>query len=495
MQNLTKTILIVTASSDVYITIRQTFIVKDPDLITIQADTISSARHIIENTSVSAVIGDYSLPDGISVDLIPLLKQVPLIVLFDEGNEDKFLSVLLAGAFSIMVRDSKNFYTDSLHFFVSRSIERSVQQTELARYRMQLEAIIDERTTALIEMYEKLQENEANFRNIFQCAGDCMIITDYDLQFIEANEALYKQFGVTREFLSSVSMIDYLLPDFKASILERVSSMHKGFPTGIMEIEVKSPAHGKVVPYEINSVPIVFNQKKAILTVIRDLTERKLMARKLFETIIQTEEQERSRIARDLHDEIGPLISALKIYTSSFSESTDAERKNEIAGQIEKISRDLIDSVKTISNDMSPHVLENFGLYSAIKGIINLFSDDIRISFSNNISEMRFPITVESVIYRVFKELINNTVRHAHAKNIYINMDFIDSVLLCNYRDDGIGFDVSQSTNSPVKGMGINNIITRIKSLGGEYEIHTSPGSGFEVNFAIITNPKPADAR
>ena len=74
-------------------------------------------------------------------------------------------------------------------------------------------------------------------------------------------------------------------------------------------------------------------------------------------------------------------------------------------------------------------------------------------------------------------------------------MDYIDSVLLCNYRDDGIGFDVSQSPNSQIKGMGINNIITRIKSLGGEYEIHTSPGSGFEVNFAIITNPKPADAR
>lgn len=495
MYNLAKSILIITASPDVYATIRQTFIEKDPDLIIIQANTLSSAREILKNSSVSAVIGDYSLPDGISVDLIPELKQLPLIVLFDEGSEEKFLPVLLAGAFSIMVRDKNNVYPESLHFFVKRSMERTAHQAELARYRAQLETIIDERTTALIEMYEKLQESEANFRNIFQCAGDCMIITDYDLQFIEANEALYKQFGVTREFLSSVSMIDYLLPDFKASILERVSSMHKGFPTGNLEIEVKSPAHGKVVPYEINSVPIVFNQKKAILTVIRDLTERKLMARRLFETIIQTEEQERSRIARDLHDEIGPLISALKIYTSSFSESTDIERKNEIAGQIEKISRDLIDSVKTISNDMSPHVLENFGLYSAIKGIINLFSDDIRISFSNNISEMRFPITVESVIYRVFKELINNTVRHAHAKNIYINMDFIDSVLLCNFRDDGIGFDISQSANVPIKGMGINNIITRIKSLGGEYEIHTSPGNGFEVNFAIITNPKSADAK
>jgi signal transduction histidine kinase len=73
-------------------------------------------------------------------------------------------------------------------------------------------------------------------------------------------------------------------------------------------------------------------------------------------------------------------------------------------------------------------------------------------------------------------------------------MDYIDSVLLCNYRDDGIGFDLSQSLNSAAKGMGINNIITRIKSLGGEYEIQTGPGSGFEINFAIITNPESAHA-
>ncbi len=495
MHNLVKTILIITASPDVYTTIRQAFIAKDPDLIVIQVDTLSSAREVISCNALNVVIGDYSLPDGISVDLIPSLKQVPLIVLFDEGNEEKFLSVLLAGAFSIMVRDSKNFYIDSLHFFVSRSIERTIQQTELARYRMQLETIIEERTTELIEMYEKLRENETNFRNIFENAGDCMIITDFEMNFIEANDSLYRQFDIPRGYLSSITLLDFLVPAYKDLISERLSMIKKGVPTGYFEIEVRSIKTGKAQPFEINSVPIVFNQKGAILSIIRDLTERKLSARKLFETIIQTEEQERSRIARDLHDEIGPLISALKIYTSSFIESPDIERRNEIADQIGKIARDLIDSVKTISNDMSPHVLENFGLYSAIKGIINLFSDDIRISFSNNISEMRFPITVESVIYRVFKELINNTVRHAHAKNIYINMDYIDSVLLCNYRDDGIGFDISQNVRTPIKGMGINNIITRIKSLGGEYEIHSEPGSGFEINFAIITNPEFANAK
>ena len=490
MHNQTHNILIVTASADVFKTIRQRFISKDAHLNVTHANTISSAREIIEKSSVSAAISDYSLEDGICIDLVPVLGKVPLIVLFEEGSEDKFLPVLLAGAFSIMVRDRNNIYIDSLFFFIKRSLERTLQQTELARYRVQLETIIEERTTELIEIYEKMQENEANFRNIFQSAGDCMIITDTEMKFIEANEAFYKQFDVSREYLSSITLIDYLMPEYKTTIFDRLSQLKQGNPSGYLEIQVRSMRTGKVQSFEVNSVPIVFNQKGAILSIIRDLTERKLMARKLFETIIQTEEQERTRIASDLHDEIGPLISALKIFTTSFLESTDVEKKDQLAGQIGKIARDLIDSIKSISNDMSPHVLVNFGLVSAIKSIIHLFSEDINISFSNNISDMRFPITVESVIYRIFKELINNTIKHAHSKNIYINMDYIDSVLLCNYRDDGIGFDLSQSINSSAKGMGISNIITRIRSLGGEYEIHTNPGSGFEINFAIITNPK-----
>jgi signal transduction histidine kinase len=218
---------------------------------------------------------------------------------------------------------------------------------------------------------------------------------------------------------------------------------------------------------------------------MRDITERKYLSRKLFETIIQTEEEERSRIARDLHDEIGPLISALKIFTTSFIETTNTDKKNKLAGQMGGIIRELIDSVKNISNDMSPHILVNFGLHSAILGIINLFSKNVEFHFASNLSGMRFSPTVESVVYRIFKELANNTIKHAKACNIFINIDYTETVLVCNYRDDGIGFDWPYRLDTPNKGMGINNIVTRIKSLGGEFEIHTAPGEGFEINFAI----------
>jgi signal transduction histidine kinase len=170
-------------------------------------------------------------------------------------------------------------------------------------------------------------------------------------------------------------------------------------------------------------------------------------------------------------------------------ESEHAERKNKLASQMGLIIRDVIESLKEISNDMSPHVLVNFGLHAAIKNIINLFSKNIRIHQELNIDNLRFPITVESVVYRIIKELINNTVKHAGASNIYVSLNYTGSRLFCGYRDDGIGFDLQKRSAKQPIGMGINNIISRIQSLGGDHTILTSPGNGFELKLELQTSP------
>jgi signal transduction histidine kinase len=170
-------------------------------------------------------------------------------------------------------------------------------------------------------------------------------------------------------------------------------------------------------------------------------------------------------------------------------ETSSAEKKNKLAGQIGIIMRDVIESIKEISNDMSPHVLVNFGLLAAIQNIINLFTKGLRIHLQSNLVDLRFPNTVESVVYRVLKELINNTVKHAQAGNINITLEYSDAGLVCNYKDDGMGFDWQAFVESKTKGMGINNIISRIQSLGGDFEIVTSPGTGFAINLVIKTSP------
>lgn len=455
----------------------------------VMASTISEALIRLRESIFQAVVSDFYLKDGVGTDLIRTLAGTPLIILAAEGSEETALEALDAGANDYLIKDNLHNYLKLLPITITKAIEQRIQQYELERYRTQLENIVEERTNELIDMYGKLQESETNFKNIFNSTSDGMIITDYDFNFLEANNAVLKQFGITKDFLSGHVLIDNLMPAFRIHIEERKIKLLNGTPVGNFEVEIKSPVNDKIVPYEINSVPIVFNRKNAILTLMRNITERKFIARKLFETIIQTEEEERSRIARDLHDEIGPLISALKIYTTSFVESKSLDKKNKLAVEMGIIIRDVIESVKNISNDMSPHVLVNFGLSAAIQNFIDLFSKNTRIELSSNLKATRFSSIVESVIYRIFKELINNTVKHASASGIFINLDYADSALVCNYRDNGSGFDWLQLVNSQSKGMGISNIITRIQSLGGEYEIQTEQGHGFEINFVFKTLP------
>jgi PAS domain S-box-containing protein len=457
-----------------------------PMVITVTT-TLDDARNKLRENSFQAVVADYFLSDGICTDILPDLNGIPLIVMTSEGYEEEALKALKTGASDYLIKDKRHSYRKIMPLTVSKSIEQKTQANELQKYRNELENIVEERTIELIDMYGKLQESETNFRNIFNSTNDCIIIIGFNFEFIEANEAVLKQFGISKEFLSNNMLMNYVVPEYRPLIMERMELIKQGLPSGNMELEFISPVNGSVMPFEVSSVPIVFNQKNAILSIMRDIAERKNHARKLFETIIQTEEEERKRIATDLHDEIGPLISALKIFTTSFMESTSEEKKRKLAGQMGLIVRDVIDAIKIISNDMSPHVLVNFGLLAAVQNFIELFSRNITINFTSNIGNVRFPTTVESLIYRIIKELINNTVKHARASEINIDLEYTENTLTCRYRDNGIGFNWQKQVESPAKGMGIHNIITRIRTLGGDFEVNSQPDDGFQINFQLQT--------
>jgi PAS domain S-box-containing protein len=451
------------------------------------AVSLKEAVAFLKQNRYQAVVSDYYLRDGQAIDLFPFLDESPLIIITCEGSEDMALHALKTGAYDYLIKDDQYNYMAILPLSVTKTIEQKKQRDELNLYRTELEKLVEERTNELIILFEKVQESETNFRNIFDNTSDGIIITDHEFNFLEANNTLLHGFGITKEFLATHSLIDFLSPAYRELIFDRLQLLKLGVPSGNLEIEIISPLTGQIVPMEINNVPIIFNQKNAILTVMRDITERKTIARKLFETIIKTEEEERTRIAKNLHDEIGPVLSALKIYLTSFVDNPNVDKKIEMAGQISMIIRDMIESVRNISNDMSPHILVNFGLIAAIRSISDLFSRNIAIHLHTNFDQTRFPDIVESVIYRVIKELINNTVKHAHASDIFIRVDYNGHILECNYKDNGIGFNMNEYNTQTSKGMGITNIRSRIHSLGGRLHMVTSPGNGFEISFFMET--------
>jgi len=145
------------------------------------------------------------------------------------------------------------------------------------------------------------------------------------------------------------------------------------------------------------------------------------------------------------------------------------------------------DLIAAAKHDRSINVEPALEWVSAVENFANLFSRNIRIHLTSNIDDFRFPKTVESLLYRIIKELINNTVKHAFASEINLDLTYRNQMLLCTYSDNGIGFNWNKQIESPTRGMGLHNIINRIRSLGGDFSVDAGPDKGFHIRFELQT--------
>ncbi|MCK5171379.1 MAG: hypothetical protein KAQ75_15985, partial [Bacteroidales bacterium] len=213
---------------------------------------------------------------------------------------------------------------------------------------------------------------------------------------------------------------------------------------------------------------------------IEDITERKQVEQRIYNAVLESEQKERQRLASDLHDEIGPLLSSLKMYIESLNETNDAKKQKYIKSQLKSLIKESIINVREVSNALSPYLLSKYGMRTAIKSFFKNSKELIKNSFETNLTDERFPINVETVFYRITKELFNNTVKHAEAKNIKISLNYIENTLILIYEDDGKGIRKADLKNVEQKGMGLLNITNRIKSINGNYKLFTDHKTGFK---------------
>lgn len=231
----------------------------------------------------------------------------------------------------------------------------------------------------------------------------------------------------------------------------------------------------------------VFYVRK-ILFYIRDIEEERRQLEKKFRTaIIQTEEKERMHFAKEIHDGIGPLLSTAKLSVGALSQAEHNEQQKEMIKNIESILNEALKSTKEISNKLTPHILTNFGLEKAIQNFVNKITQNelLQISFTSNIENERFNQNLEISLYRIVCELINNTVKHAAASRVLLDIRMSHHELRMVYTDDGIGFDAKKiMAESP--GIGFSSIFSRIDSFKGKIDIQSAHNEGVVI---VITVP------
>ncbi len=208
--------------------------------------------------------------------------------------------------------------------------------------------------------------------------------------------------------------------------------------------------------------------------------DRSRAENRLLNAIIKTEEKEKRRFAKDLHDGLGPLLSSVKMSVSALLNTCKESGNKKILENTNIIVNEAISSIKEISNNLSPHVLINFGLVSALKNFTHKInaSKTVRIELSSNMENERVNSNVELILYRATCELINNTLKHANAKNISITISKHLRTLTIQYSDDGIGFNPEKVQTDKDTGMGFQNISSRIKSINGIFIINSVINEG-----------------
>jgi signal transduction histidine kinase len=218
--------------------------------------------------------------------------------------------------------------------------------------------------------------------------------------------------------------------------------------------------------------------------------EKRASETKFLTTIIKAEENERKRLAKELHDGLGPLLSTVKMSVSALKKKDEFIASNDILINIEKTINESLKSLKEISDNLSPHVIEHFGLTKALRNFIQKInsSKTLFINFESEIDGSELNKDAEIVLYRVVCELINNTIKHAKASKIDMKIVLEKNIIVTKYCDDGIGFEVDNLFKPQEKGMGYYNIFSRISSLNGKVETFSDLGKGTSVNIEIPIN-------
>jgi signal transduction histidine kinase len=217
-------------------------------------------------------------------------------------------------------------------------------------------------------------------------------------------------------------------------------------------------------------------------------TDRARTEKRVLNAIINTEENERRRFAKDLHDGLGPLLSTVKMSLSSLTPRISDSSGVIILNNTNHLINEAINTIKDISNNLSPHVLSNFGLASAISAFTTKINQTkaIEIDFKSNMENIRFENDKEVVIYRAACELINNSIRHSGASRIEIELNKNEKIITLQFYDNGRGFDTSKLNSEDNKGMGLSNIETRVKTVEGVFILESTPGKGTSALIKVI---------
>ncbi|HPR50166.1 MAG TPA: PAS domain S-box protein [Deltaproteobacteria bacterium] len=441
--------------------------------------------------------GSYLLTGYSPYDLIGN-KVIPYGEVIHPDDRDMVWESVQAG-----LKEKKHFQMD-YRIITADGRERWVWEQGIGIFNQQgdlvaLEGFIAD-TTAQKRAQQELRRSEEKFSKAFHASPDWISISTLkDGIYIDVNEAFMEHSGFSIEEVIGRSSLELGIWEHKEDrdIVKQKIREHGGISNEEVNFRTKQ---GTILTMLWSAEMFEFGGEECILSVSRDITDRKNMEeqlkhsqkqlRDLYKNLQETREAERTRISREIHDDLGQELTGLKLEVAFLKrklprDSTDLiDKTSQISDHIDL----AVESVRRISMDLRPALLDQLGLVAAIEwqaddfqkrtGIVCTLSIDPEITLKST--------KLSTTIFRIFQETLTNITRHAHASRVSVSLHQVDGSIDLLVKDNGKGIEKEEIANP--KSFGIIGMKERVSDWGGDIQISGKRGKGTTVKVRIPIN-------
>lgn len=339
---------------------------------------------------------------------------------------------------------------------------------------------------------EALWESQRQYRAFFEANPlSCLVFDVSDLKILAVNEAAIGEYGYSRERFTSMTLREIVAP-------EDMRLLGKLLPPSLAALQPgriwkHRTRHAGFIDVEMTWAALRLNERDAQLVIIQNVSEKlsreaaeqeKIVQRLLLDRTLHVQEEERRRIARELHDEAGQLLTSLLVGLRSLSDARQLSAAKKQAKAMREIASKAIAELSRLARGLHSSVLDDLGLEAAIRRYADEFSATHKI-----LSTLRFESgaalslsnDAQLNIYRIVQEALTNVARHSQATQVQIDFQRDQSDLLITICDNGRGLPQSEHQTARSRHLGIESMRERAGILGGDLQVFSEPQHGLRV--------------
>ncbi|MDB6141899.1 MAG: domain S-box [Pseudomonas sp.] len=346
----------------------------------------------------------------------------------------------------------------------------------------------------------RLSQGEQHYRELVEMLPEGLLIVR-NFRIVFANLTAAKFFGVeSATQMCGMDIFDFVSPIYHQQVMEdQARILMPGYVPGFKSRHYRR-TDGTDFEVEVSAQGLFIDEELCIRVMLRDVSEHRRLQhdletandrlKRLSSQIIEVQESERRHLARELHDDVGQLLTFIKISASGIQRHLDGEIEQRQAILV-RIAEEALNKVRDLSRMLRPAQLDGLGLAAAMNWQMDYYSptspDDVVCDLNCEELQPRPESCVEITLFRIFQEALSNALKHAKARLITISLNRCGRNVCLTIGDDGCGFDYNGALMLG-RGMGLLSMAERAKLLGGDFILNSTPGQGTEIQVIIPDN-------